>query len=166
MALWQLYYHFVWATKEREPLIVSDKETAIHNYIVGKADSLKCIIHAINGMSDHIHLIASIPPTIAVAEFVKNIKGSSSHYVNHVLASGSQNFGWQAGYGVFSLGRKQLEYAVTYVQNQKAHHAAGTVFQALEQESESDDIPKRWHSGLSNPSLTSLHPPGNQFPGS
>ncbi len=144
MALWRLYYHFVWATKEREPLIISSQEVDLHNYIIGKADSLKCIAHAINGTADHIHLIASVPPTLAIAEFVKNIKGSSAHYVNHTLSSTSKNFGWQAGYGVFSLGRKQLEQAVTYVQNQKSHHAQGTLISTLEEVMNDDDAPERW----------------------
>jgi putative transposase len=144
MALWRLYYHFVWATKERQPLIDPNQENDLYNYIIGKADALKCIIHAINGTADHIHLIASVPPTLAIAEFVKNIKGSSAHYVNHALSPASRNFGWQAGYGVFSLGRKQLEQAVTYVLNQKSHHAQGTLISTLEEVTNDDDAPERW----------------------
>lgn len=161
MALWRLYYHFVWATKEREPLIDVSKELALHNYIIGKADSLKCIVHAINSTSDHIHLIASIPPTLSISEFVKNVKGSSAHYINHVVSPVSKNFGWQAGYGVFSLGRKQLKQVVEYVENQKIHHQEGTVISVLEQESEQDDRPERWHRGLSGSFSQSSHPPGN-----
>ncbi|MEX0269383.1 IS200/IS605 family transposase [Leptolyngbyaceae cyanobacterium UHCC 1019] len=144
MALWRLYYHFVWATKEREPLIDSRQEAGLYNYIIGKADALKCITHAINGTADHLHLIASIPPTLAIAEFVKNIKGSSSHYANHTLSPASKNFCWQAGYGVFSLGRKQLEQAVAYVDNQKLHHDQGTLISALEEVTNADDAPERW----------------------
>lgn len=144
MALWRLYYHFVWATKECELLIAPSQEVALHNYIIGKADALNCITHAINGTADHIHLIVSVPPTLAIAEFVKNIKGSSSHYVNHTLSPVSRNFGWQAGYGVFSLGRKQLEQAVTYVHNQKSHHAQGTLISTLEEVTDDDDAPERW----------------------
>lgn len=161
MALWQLYYHFIWATKNREPLIDLDKENDLHRYIVGKADSVRCIVHAINGTSDHIHLIASVPPTLAISEFVKKVKGSSAHYVNHVLSSTSKNFSWQVGYGVFSLGRKQLEQAVAYVENQKIHHKEGTMISVLEQESEEENQPERWRRGLLDPFSKSLHSPGN-----
>jgi putative transposase len=154
MALWRLYYHFVWATKEREPLIMPEQETALYHYIIGKADSLNCIVHAINGTSDHVHLITSIPPTLAIADFIKTIKGSSAHYVNHHLSGTSKKFGWQAGYGVFSLGRKQLDQVTKYVQNQKTHHAQGKIISVLEQETNEDDAPERYH------------PLGNQFPGS
>ncbi|MEH2273189.1 MAG: IS200/IS605 family transposase [Nostoc sp.] len=132
MSLWRLYYHIIWATKERQPLITSDKETELYNYIIGKSNSLNCILHTIGGIEDHIHLVVSIPPTIAIAEFVKKIKGSSSHHFNHNLYPTSEKFAWQEGYGIFSLGSKQLEQAVIYVQNQKIHHLEGTVNSHLE----------------------------------
>ncbi|EKQ70620.1 transposase [Leptolyngbyaceae cyanobacterium JSC-12] len=154
MALWRLYYHFVWATKARESLISEAREPALHHYIIGKADALKCIVHAINGTANHIHLVASVPPTLSISDFVKNIKGSSAHYVNHNLSATPEYFGWQAGYGVFSLGRKQLDQAIEYVQNQKIHHAQGTTIISLEQTANDEDAPKRCHL------------PGNQFPGS
>jgi putative transposase len=91
---------------------------------------LGCIIHAINGTEDHIHVVASIPPTLAVADFVKRLKGSSSHYRNQV--AGAERFQWQEGYGVFSLGQRQLDRAVGYVNNQKQHHAQNRLWVALE----------------------------------
>ncbi len=132
MSLWQLYYHIVWATKERQPLIMPHKERDLYDYMIGKSDALRCIVHAIGGMEDHIHLVVSIPPTMAIAEFVKNIKGSSSYYLNHTLTATSNKFGWQEGYGVFSLGSKQLEQAVNYVKNQKNHHLQATTNSHLE----------------------------------
>jgi putative transposase len=145
MALWRLYYHLVWATKERQPLINHDRETKLYDYIIGKADSLACIVHAINGIEDHIHLVVSIPPKLSIADFVKTIKGSSAHYLNHSLSPTSDKFGWQDGYGVFSLGGKQLEQAVAYVQNQKTHHLHRTTVASLEEYNHQDDSPSRWH---------------------
>ncbi|ABA20951.1 Transposase IS200-like protein [Trichormus variabilis ATCC 29413] len=132
MSLWRLYYHIVWATKQRLPLIMPSKESELHNYIIGKSDALNCIVHGIGGMEDHIHLVVSIPPTLAIADFIKKIKGSSSYYFNHNIAASSDKFSWQEGYGVFSLGSKQLEQAVNYVKNQKIHHSQGTTNSHLE----------------------------------
>lgn len=131
MAYWRLYYHLVWATKERLPLITAEREARLYPYIVAKADSLGCIIHAIGGIEDHIHVVVSIPPKLAIADFVKNIKGSSAHYLNQHLPA-AEKFAWQEGYGVFSLGSKQLQRAVAYVNNQKIHHLQGTAIASLE----------------------------------
>ena len=132
MSLWRIYYHIVWATKQRKPLINPDKESELHNYIIGKSDFLNCIVHAIGGMEDHVHIIVSIPPTMAISQFVKKIKGSSSYHLNHKNPITSDKFFWQEGYGVFSLGSKQLKEAVIYVKNQKIHHSQGTTNSHLE----------------------------------
>lgn len=144
MALWRLYYHLVWATKERQPLITLDKEPKLYSYIIGKADALGSIIHAIGGIENHIHLVVSIPPSLSIADFVKNIKGSSAHHLNYGLLDSSFTFNWQRGYGVFSLGGKQLNQAVDYVRNQKAHHSQGTTVASLEQDTYEDNPPVPW----------------------
>jgi putative transposase len=146
MAFWRLYYHLVWATKERQPLIPPKQEALLYDYIIGKADTCGCIVHAIGGIEDHVHLVVSIPPHISIADFVKSMKGSSSYFMNsHVLSPISAKFAWQEGYGVFSLDSKQLERVVAYVQNQKTHHAQKTAIAALERLSHQNEPPDRWH---------------------
>jgi len=147
MALWRLYYHFVWATKERNPFITQDIEPVLYGYIIGKAQALSCIIHAIGGMENHIHLVASVPPKLSIADFVQNVKGSSTHYLNNDLINTQVHFGWQRGYGVFSLGRKQLDEAVAYVRDQKRHHGQGNIISPLEQDSHEDNCPIIWNNG-------------------
>ncbi|NEU74059.1 transposase, partial [Hassallia byssoidea VB512170] len=109
-------------------------------------ETLACIVHAIGGIEDHIHLIVSIPPSLSLADFVKNIKGSSAHHVNHTLSTSANKFACLEGYGVFSLGGKQLDTAVTYVQNQKAHHLNGSAIASLEQETNLDNAPQLWYA--------------------
>jgi REP element-mobilizing transposase RayT len=141
MAHWRLYYHLVWATKERQPLITPDKEPKLYSYIIGKADTLGCIVHAIGGIENHIHLVVSISPSLSNADFVKNIKGSSAHHLNHSLPNSCTPFNWQRGYGVFSLGGKQLAQAVDYVRNQKIRHLQGSTVASLERESFENEGP-------------------------
>ena len=150
MALWRLYYHLVWGTKNRELLINYEREARLYPYIVSKADALNCITHAINGTENHIHIIASIPPGLSIAEFVKRLKGSSSHYLNQNYPY-PPKFIWQEGYGVFSLGAKQLEMAIAYVENQKIHHQQNTTISMLERIDHNNDPPQKYK--LSNKPL-------------
>ncbi|MDH6058234.1 IS200/IS605 family transposase [Umezakia ovalisporum] len=132
MCLWQLYYHIVWGTKQHLPLIVPQQEFILHNYIIRKANEVNCIIHGIGGMEDHIHLVISIPPTIAIANLIENIKYSSScHFYENNFFTPTKFF-WDSGYSVCSLSYKQLEQTVSYVKNQKKHHLQGTVKVELE----------------------------------
>ncbi|MCY7332134.1 MAG: IS200/IS605 family transposase [Pseudanabaena sp. CAN_BIN31] len=132
MAFWRTYYHLIWSTAARQPLITPDIEPELYGYIIGKSDAMGCIVHSINGIEDHIHIVASIPPKIAISDFVKQIKGSSAYHMNHLPSSLDLAFGWQQSYGVFTLGSKQLETAKNYVDNQKKHHSEGTTIKLLE----------------------------------
>lgn len=144
MALWRLYYHLVWATKNRQPLITPTREPELYGYILGKSDRLNSIVHAIGGIEDHIHLIVSIPPTLSIANFVQTLKGGSAYHLNHLLAS-PDKFGWQNGYGVFSMGSKQLDKAVNYVNSQKEHHHNQTTIASIENITDKNDPPPPWH---------------------
>ncbi|NIR47945.1 IS200/IS605 family transposase [candidate division KSB1 bacterium] len=147
MALWRLYYHVVWATRERLPLITAAIESHLYGYIIGKAQALECITHAVGGIEDHIHVVVSVPPKLSVAEFVQQVKGSSAYHINHSDVDCSCKFAWQRGYGVFSLGSKQLERAVHYVRNQKRHHRERSTISHLENMAEEDDDPAPWNHG-------------------
>ena len=160
MALWRLYYHLVWSTKDRTPLITTDIESSLYDYMTGKANSFNCITHAIGGIENHLHLVVSIPPKLSIADFVHKIKGSSSHHVNHGMENYLTQFTWQKGYGVFSLGEKKLDVAVKYVLNQKQHHRDDTLIPLLEEDSEEDDAPTKYHIDDNYIKL-----PGDQSPG-
>ncbi len=139
MSFWRTYYHLVWATHNRQPLIDAEVERRLFPYLEKKAAEFQASIYAVNGTEDHIHLVITIPPRYAVAEVVKSLKGASSHFLNH---SGVPiEFGWQRGYGVFSLGERQRPAAEAYVRDQKEHHRRGTANIWLERTDEIDDGP-------------------------
>ena len=130
MAYCQLFYHAVWATKDRQPLITAEIEAKVHNFIRTKALGLGAKVFAVNGMPDHVHLVATIPPTIAVSKFIGQVKGASSAKLDRLT--------WQDKYGVFSFDKKRLPEVVRYVEQQKRHHAKKTTIRALERVDESD----------------------------
>ena len=78
----RLYYHLVWSTVNREPIIDHAREELIHCHLRGAAKRHNVIVHAIGGIEDHIHMAVSIPPTLAVATAVQRIKGGSSRAIN------------------------------------------------------------------------------------
>lgn len=129
MSFWRLYYHLVWGTKNREPIITDSIEQLLFAYLSNKASTIETYVHAINGWYDHIHLVVTIPPKIAVAEVIKILKGGSSYHLNKMLDS---NFAWQRGYGALSVGERNLNLAIDYVNNQKEHHARRSTNKWLE----------------------------------
>ena len=131
MPYWRLFYHCIWATKNRLPLITDSVAPNLYAAIASKGNDLGAIVHAIGGIEDHVHLAVSIPPSIAPAQFIGQVKGNSSHYMNHSVRLEAE-FKWQEEYGVVSFGERNLPMVVEYVRNQKEHHQRGTLIDYLE----------------------------------
>ena len=121
----QVHLQFVFAPKYRTSLIHSSWEGELYKYITGivQAHTHKMII--INGMPDHVHLLVGFRPTQSMADFMQDVKASSSKWINdNKLCKG--RFEWQAGYGAFSYAKSQLPEVIRYIENQKEHHKKRT----------------------------------------
>jgi putative transposase len=65
MTFWRLHYHLIWATFEREPSLIADREKMFYGVLYNKAQELGLIVHAAGNVEDHVHVVASIPPNPA-----------------------------------------------------------------------------------------------------
>jgi len=117
----QIYIHIVFAVKGRQNLIQKNWEDELHKYICGIANSKEQKVYAIGGVGDHIHLLVSIKPDIAISDLVRDIKANSSRWINekHFVMN---IFQWQEGYGAFSYSKSQLDNVIAYINNQEQHH--------------------------------------------
>jgi putative transposase len=136
---WQLFYHIIWTTKNREPLLTPEVEPIIHDYLRNKALGLEANVFAMNGYLDHVHIVASVPPKIAISKFVGQIKAVASVKYNQ-SRPGNAPFHWQEEFGVFSFDQKRLSNFVAYVRWQKEHHAEKKIIPALERDTEDEII--------------------------
>ena len=135
MPYWRLHYHLVWTTLERGRLIDPRRERLITQILYRKARQLDLTLHATGGMEDHIHIVASVPPKIALAECLRQLKGASSYAVNQALGH-QPKFEWQDGYGALTLDSQSFPAVLAYVRNQRQHHRNGTTDTILEQTTE------------------------------
>jgi putative transposase len=126
-----LYLHLVWTTWDRLPLITPEIERRLHRNIESEALEMGCTVLALNGISDHVHLVVSFPTTVTIANLVKQVKGVSSHFVNETLRPDDQ-FKWQGGYGAFTVSRWDLPKIIHYVKRQKEHHEVDDLWSELE----------------------------------
>ena len=130
MAYWRLYYHFVWTTKARVPWISEEIEAPLYRFLYDQAKEFYCPFFYIGGIAEHIHILTAVRPSVSPADFMKQLKGSSSRFVTQEFGGA---FEWQQGYGVFSLAQDAIDSVKAYVLNQKLHHANRTLFDAWEE---------------------------------
>ena len=96
-------------------------ENDLFKYINGIITQKNQKLLAINGASDHIHILISISPFCRISDLVREIKKSTNKYINSGLVPFGM-FSWQEGYGVFSYSKSDIEKVRAYINNQKKHH--------------------------------------------
>ncbi|WP_456315155.1 IS200/IS605 family transposase [Pseudomonas shirazensis] len=117
----KLWIHAIWATKNRQELIDYSIDKKLYDFIHEELIHLGCPVRIINGMPDHVHVLFLQNPQKTISDIVKQIKGSSSHFINRgefIL----EKFAWQTGYAAFSVSESQLDIVYYYIKNQKKHH--------------------------------------------
>jgi REP element-mobilizing transposase RayT len=118
----KLYVHAVFSPKGKNSLLTDSIRPNVHKYIYGILKEKKCFPVAINGTKNHIHILCGFPPSVAIADLLRDIKRSSTLFINERLNT-YLKFSWQEGYGVFTVGYRELDRVYKYILSQEEHHA-------------------------------------------
>jgi len=121
----QLYVQIVFTVKGRENLISKANREELHKYIAGIISARDQKLLAVFCMPDHVHILVSLKPSIAISDLVRDIKAGTSNFIRE------QNwikgkFSWQEGFGAFSYSKSHLNNVINYVLNQEEHHKKKT----------------------------------------
>ena len=116
-----LIYHIVFSTKERRPLITPERQERLYDYLGGTIRGLGGISLGINGVEDHVHLLAKLRPDKSVSDVLRDLKSNATGWMHDVFPD-AKDFSWQNGYGAFSVGPSEIERIKRYIANQKIHH--------------------------------------------
>jgi REP element-mobilizing transposase RayT len=115
------YFHCVFATKDRRPMLTPDLRERLWPFLGGIArqNGMKAIV--VGGVQDHVHMLLSLPPTLSISKAMQLIKGGSSKWVHDTFPE-HRLFGWQVKYGAFAVSISQLDKIITYINAQEEHH--------------------------------------------
>lgn len=113
--------HFVWSTVGRIPVLAPAWRERLYSFFGSIADSRGASLIAAGGTPDHIHLLVAMPPTLAIADFVGNVKTESATWVKSAYLPRT-NFSWQEGYGAFGVSKSLEAQVIRYIGNQEKHH--------------------------------------------
>jgi len=117
----QILYQIIFSTKQRRPTLHKENREKLFKYNWGILKNNKCHLYRINGVSDHLHIVTHLHPSISLSDLVKDIKLGSSHYIklNNLFPDFS---GWQEGYSAFTYTIHEKNRLIEYVKNQENHH--------------------------------------------
>jgi REP element-mobilizing transposase RayT len=119
------WFHCVFSTKERRPLITPPLRERLWPFLGGIARQNRMKAIEIGGTLDHVHILLSLPATLSIAQALQLLKGASSRWVHETFPE-HRRFRWQEKYGAFSVSVSQLDKAIRYIQGQEQHHRRKT----------------------------------------
>ena len=120
-----LMVHVVFSTKNRQPLITPEVEPELYAYLGGTAKNLDSRCLAAGGTENHLHLLVSQSKKVPLCHLMEELKKGSSKWIK-TKASTFRTFGWQDGYGAFTVGESQVEALKLYIARQKERHKKQT----------------------------------------
>ena len=120
-ALVKINVHIIFHIKNNGIRMRENDLKRIFSYIGGIINGIGGVTMNVGGVVDHVHIVASLPKTKSLSDFVKIIKSDSSRWIKSI-DSYYDKFAWQEGYGAFSVSPTLLDKTINYVKNQPQHH--------------------------------------------
>jgi REP element-mobilizing transposase RayT len=117
----QILYHIIFRTKDSKSCLVEEHCSELYAYIIGIIKNKNCFHYQINGIEDHIHILCDLHPSIALADYLRDIKTSSSIWLKQTGKFPAFE-GWADGYAALTYSWKDKDMIVKYIKNQKEHH--------------------------------------------
>ena len=118
----ELLFQIVFGSKNHLPFLNKENEETLFRYIVGICKNKKCQPYIVGGYKNHLHIIISIPPSIAISYLVKEIKNASSYMMKENKTLFPDFVYWQTGFSAFTYQKSVKAVLIKYVKNQREHH--------------------------------------------
>ncbi len=135
-----LLFHIIFGTKDRYPFIEPELRPDLHAYVGGIVREIGGAALSIGGTDDHIHILAKLPPVLAISNALRLVKTNSSKWVREQRGMRSK-FGWQSGFAAFSVSESSARSVMRYIERQEAHHRKRTFAEEYIEFLEKNHIP-------------------------
>jgi REP element-mobilizing transposase RayT len=117
--LGNILLHFIFSASQRRPLIKPEFRDDLFAYLGGIVREMNGTALIINGEPDHVHMLIRVRPVHSAAEIARVGKANSSRWMREKHLA---RFGWQTGYGVFSVSESNVAAVTEYIAGQQEHH--------------------------------------------
>ena len=120
---WECKYHVVFTPKYRRKALYVGLRKELGGIFRSLAEQRESRVEEGHLLSDHVHMLLSIPPKYSVSQVVGYIKGKSAIHIARTFLGKQRNFTgqsfWARGYFVSTVGRDEMTIR-EYIKNQQA----------------------------------------------
>jgi REP element-mobilizing transposase RayT len=126
----QLLYHIVLTPYKRESIFIKQNRERLYKYISVVSKNLDCPIYAINGIENHLHILAIIKHDILIPDYLRKIKVASSIFIKKQRLFPHFKK-WAVGYSIFTCDYKAKDSIIEYINYQEKHHMKKSLFDEM-----------------------------------
>ena len=123
--VYDIKYHIVWITKYRKPVLRGEVANQVRELVRQTCATLDVYIVSGHVAKDHLHLLVSVPPNLAVSDLVQRLKGRTSRRLLEDFTELNRQFWgrhlWARGYFVASSGNVTDEVIKQYIESQESN---------------------------------------------
>ena len=139
-SLTKIYIHLVFSTKYRRDSLPKDHLADVHAYMAAIFNNNGCLAIQVGGTTNHVHALFVLGKQFNLAAIVRRVNSCTSRWINETYGNPFFHFGWQDGYGAFSVGYRHVDTVVAYIKGQEEHHRKKTFQNELRQICESYNV--------------------------
>lgn len=122
----KVWIHYVWSTKNREPVLVDSIRDNLFDHIRQNARIKNIYLDRVNGYHEHVHCLVSLGSDQAIDKVAQLIKGESSFWLNNKSGLNAARLEWQDDYFAVSVSESVVDTVRAYIDNQVSHHQKKT----------------------------------------
>ena len=131
MSYSRLLFHIVFRPKYSERVLTPEHSGKLYAYMRGYIQNRGCMVYAIGGMADHIHLLVQLPTTLAIADFVRDLKTTTHKFINDNNNLFPYFHAWTRSYCAISVSASRIPAVTHYIENQAEHHKKFSFYDEL-----------------------------------
>jgi putative transposase len=121
--VYALHYHLVIVTKYRRRCLTAAMLGRFREIAMARCEGWGGKLMEVNGESDHVHLLVSLPPNLDLSRFVNNLKTTTSRLIRKEFPGEVNRFYrkpvlWSRSYCAISCGGAPLSVIKQYIEQQ------------------------------------------------
>jgi len=117
----RVWVHLIWSTNGHLEVLTPGSAARVSCFLEAKAEELGIFMFCNYVNADHVHILIDLPVDWTIADIVQKLKGASARWINQRGLT-LEHFGWNRGYGAFSVSPQDRDIVARYIARQSEHH--------------------------------------------
>jgi putative transposase len=126
-----LYAHAMWAVAGGAPVLTKTIRAVLYAHLTKSAEEKGVKLIAVNGGTDHIHVLVNLHPAQNLAQVVRQLRAESAEWLNATRLV-TEPFAWEDDYIAYSVSPNVIRQVTDYFDRQDEYHKTRSLAEEME----------------------------------